>query len=103
MNAPVTPTFAESTEEHLLGGHGGSRNATTFTDNMKLPVHRWFRYSAGYSAEWAGDLMRHWGVEKVLDPFGGSGTTCLAAQEKRVESVGTEVHPMVARIANAKL
>ncbi len=24
----------------------------TFTDNMKLPVHRWFRYSAGFSAEW---------------------------------------------------
>lgn len=24
----------------------------TFTDNMKLPIHRWFRYSAGFSAEW---------------------------------------------------
>jgi hypothetical protein len=25
--------------------------STTFSDNMKLPVHRWFRYSAGFSAE----------------------------------------------------
>ena len=24
----------------------------TFVDNMKMPVHRWFRYSAGFSAEW---------------------------------------------------
>ncbi|MCI2265653.1 DNA methyltransferase [Sediminivirga luteola] len=47
--------------------------------------------------------MRHWGVRRVLDPFGGSGTTSLVAQEQKVESVATEVHPMVARIANAKL
>jgi hypothetical protein len=28
------------------------RDATssTFVDNMRLPVHRWFRYSAGFSA-----------------------------------------------------
>ena len=26
--------------------------STTFVDNMKLPIHRWFRYSAGFSAEW---------------------------------------------------
>jgi hypothetical protein len=28
-------------------------NTTAFVDNMVLPVHRWFRYSAGFSAEWA--------------------------------------------------
>ncbi|WP_431033827.1 DNA methyltransferase [Streptomyces sp. P6-2-1] len=104
MSTLMVPSFTEATERHLLGAaEGGSRNTTTFADNMKLPVHRWFRYSAGYSAEWAGSLMRHWGVERVLDPFGGSGTTCLAAQEQKVESTGTEVHPMVARIARTKL
>ncbi|MEA9998802.1 DNA methyltransferase [Cryobacterium sp. RTS3] len=72
-------------------------------DNMKLPVHRWYRYSAGYSSEWAASLMQHWGAQKVLDPFGGSGTTNLAAQERGIESIGVEIHPMVARIANAKL
>lgn len=103
VSAPGTPSFAESTQEFLLDARGGSGNTTTFTDNMKLPVHRWFRYSAGYSADWASGLMRHWGVRRVLDPFGGSGTTSLAAQGQNVESVATEVHPMVARIANAKL
>ncbi|QQB13212.1 hypothetical protein [Brevibacterium casei] len=103
MSALVTPSFAESTQEFLFDVRGGSRNTTTFTDNMKLPVHRWFRYSAGYSADWASGLMRYWGVRRVLDPFGGSGTTSLAAQEQKVESVATEVHSMVARIANAKL
>ncbi|NET73595.1 MAG: DNA modification methylase, partial [Sphaerospermopsis sp. SIO1G2] len=27
-------------------------NSGTFADNMKLPIHRWFRYSAGFSAAW---------------------------------------------------
>ena len=29
----------------------------TFVDNMSLPVHRWFRYSAGFSGAWAEDLI----------------------------------------------
>lgn len=39
----------------------------------------------------------------MLDPFGGSGTTCLAAQESGATSFAVEVHPAVARIAKAKL
>ena len=83
------------------------RNLTsTFTNNMKLPIHGWYRYSAGFSAEWAAELI---GAEKangrthVLDPFAGSGTTLLSAELQGVNSVGVEAHPFVARIAKAKL
>lgn len=99
----TVPSFAAETNEYLLGPASASGSATTFADNMKLPVHRWYRYSAGYSSEWAGRLMKHWSATRVLDPFGGSGTTCLAAQERGVSSYATEVHPTVARIARAKL
>lgn len=27
-------------------------HTSNFLDNLRLPVHRWFRYSAGFSAEW---------------------------------------------------
>ncbi len=27
-------------------------HTSNFLNNMRLPVHRWFRYSAGFSAEW---------------------------------------------------
>jgi hypothetical protein len=98
------PSFAAEAHELFLGDRATSEgSATTFADNMKLPVHRWYRYSAGYSSEWAGRLLHHWGASRVLDPFGGSGTTCLAAQERGVASVGVEVHPVVARIAQTKL
>jgi DNA methylase len=81
-------------------------SSSTFTNNMKLPVHRWFRYSAGFSASWAESVIaekRAEGEIRVLDPFAGSGTTLLCAEDQTVESIGIESHPFVARIARAKL
>ena len=39
----------------------------------------------------------------MLDPFAGSGTTLLAAENVGVESYGIKAHPFVARVARAKL
>ncbi|MFC9805550.1 MULTISPECIES: DNA methyltransferase [Streptomyces] len=78
-------------------------NTTTFVDNMRLPVHRWFRYSAGFSAQWAATVIEESEAKHVLDPFGGSGTTVIAAETVGATGVGVDVHPFVARIAKAKL
>ncbi len=78
----------------------------TFTDNLRLPLHRWFRYSAGFSAEWAEQVIaeyRSGSSFTVLDPFAGSGTTLLAAEKSGVAAFGFESHPFVQRIAEAKL
>lgn len=82
------------------------RRSGAFTDNMKLPVHRWFRYSAGFSAEWVEQVIANHSngvVPRVLDPFCGSGTTLIAAAKAGADSVGFETHRFVARIAAAKL
>src|SRR5437764_6659490 len=34
-------------------------DSSTFAPNMSLPVHRWFRYSAGFSAEWVESVIRN--------------------------------------------
>jgi hypothetical protein len=78
-------------------------NTSTFIDNMRLPTHRWFRYSAGFSAEWAGSVIGRQRARRVFDPFAGSGTTLIAAEDVGAESYGVESHPFVARIARAKL
>ncbi len=72
---------------------------------MRLPIHRWYRYSAGFSAEWVKTVLqkRDLASLKVLDPFGGSATTLLAADEIGASSIGVEAHPFVTRIAQAKL
>ena len=89
----------------LLGGQPGTWSTTNFVKNMKLPVHRWFRYSAGYSAQWAESIIHAelGGEGRVLDPFVGSGTTLLAAQTAGCTSIGIESHPFVASIARSKL
>ncbi|MEH1859339.1 MAG: DNA methyltransferase [Nostoc sp.] len=73
---------------------------------MKLPVHRWFRFSAGFSAQSVETIITQFqerGEITVLDPFADSGTTLLASEKLGVECFGIEAHPFVARIARAKL
>jgi len=79
----------------------------TFTDNMKLPVHRWFRYSAGFSAQWVADTIRARGYKdkrrnNILDPFCGSGTTLIEAAKSGADATGFEPHPFIFKIARCK-
>ncbi len=87
-------------QKHLRSG--------TFADNMKLPIHRWFRYSAGFSADWVEQEILTYRKKKnrkikLLDPFVGSGTTLLAAACVQENAVGFEPHPFIYRVAKAKL
>src|SRR4030042_4843013 len=78
----------------------------TFVDNMALPVHRWFRYSAGFAAQWVEQVLVEWGIKKehlVLDPFAGSGTVSVVCDTLGIPSLGVEAHPVVSRILKAKL
>lgn len=87
------PRYAENTSGSFVG-------------NMAAPVHRWFRYSAGFSGAWAEDLIKREAAQRrvrVLDPFAGSATTLIAAEQCNVPSWGIDSHPFVARIARAKL
>jgi hypothetical protein len=79
---------------------------STFSDNMTAPIHRWFRYSAGFSASWVHRVIEEHkanGKSRVLDPFAGSGTVLLEAERSNLESIGLEPHPFVSRIAEAKM
>ena len=77
----------------------------TFTGNMSLPVHGWFRYSAGFSAQWVSSVISELEVAtpRILDPFVGSGTALITAEQCYAESVGFEAHPFIFRVARAKL
>lgn len=75
-----------------------------FADNRKLPIHRWFPFIEGYSAE----LVRYALTEavdtsRVFDPFGGSGTTALTAALIGVDSEFTEANPYMAWVSEVKV
>lgn len=83
-------------------------NSSTFEDNMKMPIHRWYRYTAGFSASWVAQLLDEEAKKKsrnlkVIDPFVGSGTVVLESIFHNVDAIGFESNPYVNRIANAKL
>ncbi len=84
-----------------------NRRSGAFVDNMSLPVHRWYRYSAGFSADWVRTVINERRSEtgrfSVLDPFAGVGTTLLASEAAQVQSWGFENHPFIHRVAMAKL
>jgi hypothetical protein len=93
LHVPALKTRAEKDSEQ----------SGTFSPNMKLPIHRWFRYSAGFSAEWVRSVISDRDAKIVLDPFVGSGTVCVEADKAGVTSYGIESHPFVFRLAQGKL
>ena len=102
----MPPPFQAALLPEAETRHYRENLAGTFADNMRLPVHRWFRYSAGFSGAWATDLIAREAVTqdvRVLDPFAGSGTTLIAAEQCGVKAWGIDPHPFVARVAQAKL
>lgn len=82
------------------------KTSSTFEDNMKLPIHRWYRYTAGFSAAWVSKVIdeeKKSGRCHIIDPFVGSGTVAIECQKNNVEGYGLESNPYVYRIASAKL
>src|SRR5690625_4675691 len=80
------------------------RGLGVFGDNRTRPFHRWYPFVEGYSA----DLVERALTEQatpgtVLDPFGGSGTTALAAAMLGRDSVFAEVNPYLAWVADVKI
>lgn len=98
--------FSEGLSVPLAHARFNGRSGA-FGDNMSLPVHRWYRYSAGFSADWVRSLIderrSNTSQFSVLDPFAGVGTTLLASEASRVHSWGFETHPFIHRVAVAKL
>jgi hypothetical protein len=81
---------------------------TTFIHNMNLPVHRWYRFPAGFSADWVKNIVeqsysRLRKNSAFLDPFAGVGTAVLAAESAGIRAYGIEAQPFIARISQTKL
>jgi len=83
-----------------------SSRSGVFVDKMSPPIHRWFRYSAGFAAQSVAEVLSKWGVTRqqiAMDPFTGSGTVSVVCDSRAIPSISVEARPMVARIARIKL
>lgn len=75
----------------------------TFVPNKAEPIHNWFYYKEGFSRGFVEWTVREFGLKgRVCDPFCGVGTTLLACRQLGLESVGFDVSPLAAFVAEAK-
>ncbi len=76
--------------------------------NKDLAIHRWAKWIAGFSGDFARSVMRQCLTEDtrnalVLDPFSGVGTTLLEASRVGVRSIGFEINPYAHLVCSVKL
>ena len=77
-----------------------------FSQNKRVPVHRWVPWVAGYSQRFAEDALDRYtnGTDQlVLDPFSGVGTTLVEADRAGHRAVGFEINPYAAFVSQTKL
>jgi DNA modification methylase len=86
----------------VLGHYPGP---ITFSDNTDLPIHRWWPYVQGYSAEFVAHVIAQENLSPgstILDPFAGSGTTLVEARRAGHRALGCELMPPAALAARVK-
>lgn len=88
-----------------------SDNATytsllNYSDDLNKPFQRWYRYKEGFSVDLVEQLIKEYSKHKkgrILDPFSGSGSTLLAANNMGYSGVGFEVNPFSYFLSKCKL
>lgn len=99
------PSALPPTPDDLSHSIFSGRDLGTFKDSMRAPVHRWFRYPAGYSFKFVFESFDLFGVKAgawVYDPFSGTGTTLRCAKQKGVYGYGVEAHSFVHWVAGVR-
>lgn len=104
---PPTPTSALPRTAPTSKDRGDDRRRSglgVFGDNRSRPFHRWYPFVEGYSAELVERALSEPApAGAILDPFGGSGTTALAAATLGRDSIFAEVNPYLAWVADVKI
>lgn len=67
-------------------------------------MHTWHPYYAGYSEQFVRDIIEELATPNaiILDPWNGSGTTTVVAQQHGYRSIGIEINPVMVVHARAK-
>jgi hypothetical protein len=77
-------------------------SAGTFKDARSEPIHRWFPWIEGFSAELPRAAIANEGATVVYDPFLGSGTTAVVALQLGLRAGGAEVNPFLRFVTRIK-
>ncbi len=97
--------YTERFEREMGVPLGRYRGPITFASNDTLPVHRWWPYVQGYSADFVRTVVQEQGLVRgatIFDPFAGSGTTLVEGRRAGLHAVGCELLPPAALASEVK-
>jgi hypothetical protein len=99
ITEPYTTSFRRWTGERALATIGTNAGSTA------LPFQTWRKFKEAFAPEIVARAVGEHPtrVTAVLDPFGGSGTTALAAQFLGVVPTTIEINPYLADLIESKL
>ncbi len=91
-------TILESkfTVNYPTNEHATYSSLLNYSNDLNKPFQRWCRYKEGFSKDFVKQIINEYKSDdclNILDPFVGSGTTILAANEMGYNGFGFEVNP----------
>ncbi|MDQ7733789.1 DNA methyltransferase [Halomonas sp. SpR1] len=96
-------TSKNKTQQFLL--ESGTVNGTK-RQSTRYSAHGLHEYKGKFNPQIAKAMLNIFGAkesDRVLDPFCGSGTSLIECMHLGLSSVGTDINPLAAYIANAKV
>jgi hypothetical protein len=103
LDAWVQPLASVEPGQPLVAGDAAY--GRTFRETKTLPVHRWYSFVEGFSANYLVATLDEIGssVGSCFDPFGGSGTTLVEAAHRGITGYYAEANPFMAFVVDAKV
>lgn len=76
----------------------------TFRGGAAEPLHDWYPYLEGYSPEFVTTVLDAFApaARRILDPFGGTGTTPIAVARRGGTGIYCELNPLLQLLTDAK-
>lgn len=82
-----------------------SSREVTFAKSKEVPFQRWYPYIEGYSPSFVEGIIQNYCSDSQLiyEPFAGTGTTLFASDNMGINTIFSEVNPVLVFLINSKI
>ena len=80
-------------------------NDVTFVNSKNIPFQRWYPYIEGYSPDFVTTIIKQNvpDASLIYEPFAGTGTTLFASDSLNINTVYSEVNPLLRFLIQCKM